>query len=328
MPDDLARTPERPLAPAGASRSIVGWIHAGAIDAELAALAWLLLDGNVPVLVVSGEDAAGRAGHVAAIAGMLSPSQPMARIHQASDVAGLAAASELGWLAEVDSGAPRPGDPLPVVPASDDTVRPPAVLVADDLGPALGRRWRAAVRVLVRAPSRGYGLVSSIGAGSLESVYATLGSLQTALREDEISYLGVVLVVEAPEPGTNKGGATGDEGDKEAGEAARESAREARVTIAHYLRPVARDAHGHVQRLGPAVLASRDATADRLEHFAWGIYPELAARIGMRSGDLETELGRRAEYLTGLVRAGVVGREAVATALDGYRRAAAVPHSH
>ena len=61
------------------------------------------------------------------------------------------------------------------------------------------------------------------------------------LTDDEISFLGAVLVLEVDgEPGGGTGGPPG------------------RVVAAHRLRPVARDAGGHVQRLGPAVLAIWD----------------------------------------------------------------------
>jgi hypothetical protein len=98
---------------------------------------------------------------------------------------------------------------------------------------------------------------------------------------------------------------------------------------AHYIRPTARDEHGHVQRLGPAVLATWDPDQDHFEHFAWGITPELALRVDRRPGDLEIEVDRRQQYLAGLAEAGIVEVEAVRSAIDGYRAmtadASAVP---
>ena len=70
-----------------------------------------------------------------------------------------------------------------------------------------------------------------------------------------------------------------------------------RVVAAHYVRPIARDEHGHVQRLGPAVLATWDAGTDRFEQFGWGVNPELARRVGRRAGDFELEVDRRAGLL-------------------------------
>jgi len=69
------------------------------------------------------------------------------------------------------------------------------------------------------------------------------------------------------------------------------------VIAAHHVRPLALDGQGHVQRLGPAVLAARDARTGQLEHFAWGVMPELAARISTKAGDLEAEVGRRRDAL-------------------------------
>ena len=68
-----------------------------------------------------------------------------------------------------------------------------------------------------------------------------------------------------------------------------------RVVAAHYVRPVARDLHGHLQRLGPAVLATWDPATDEFEHFGWGVTPELARRIGRHAGDFEIEVDRRRE---------------------------------
>ena len=83
-----------------------------------------------------------------------------------------------------------------------------------------------------------------------------------------------------------------------------------------------RDEHGHVQRLGPAVLATWDQEHDRFEHFGWGVTPELALRIGSKAGDLEVEIDRRRDYLDGLVTAGLTGIDDVRTAIAGYRSSA------
>ena len=64
-----------------------------------------------------------------------------------------------------------------------------------------------------------------------------------------------------------------------------------RVLAAHYLRPVARDVHGHVQRLPPAVLATWNPTAGAFDHFAWGVVGELGGRSGRRSVDFEARAG-------------------------------------
>jgi type IV secretory pathway ATPase VirB11/archaellum biosynthesis ATPase len=112
------------------------------------------------------------------------------------------------------------------------------VILAGDLAPdELGATWAGVVRIAVRAVSLGYGLAGTIAAPSLEAVLARLREAPTRLTEDELSRLGLVVIVEA-QPDAPE--------------------RLPRVAAAHYLRPVARDMHGHVQKLGPAVLATWD----------------------------------------------------------------------
>lgn len=122
-------------------------------------------------------------------------------------------------------------------------------------------------RALLRAASLGAGFAARIEATSLEDVHARLRDAAD-LSDDELSYLGVVVVLDV----------------------------DGRVAVAHHVRPLALDAHGHVQRLGPAVLAAR-GTSGLLEHFAWGVIPELASRIRWKAGDLEVEVDRRSEAL-------------------------------
>ena len=93
---------------------------------------------------------------------------------------------------------------------------------------------------------------------------------------------------------------------------------------AHYVRPVARDQHGHLQRLGPAVLATWDPATDEFEHFGWGVTPELARRIGRHAGDFEIEVERRREHLDRLVATGVTEPQPARDAIRAYRPAPAV----
>jgi hypothetical protein len=99
--------------------------------------------------------------------------------------------------------------------------------------------------------------------------------------------------------------------------------RGGRLVALHLVRPPLRDAGGHVQRQRPAVLATYDERNGDWDHFAWGIAPEIAGLIGLRAGDVEPEIARRAEYLGGLVGAGVADPEGVRAALVGYRQGAA-----
>jgi hypothetical protein len=117
------------------------------------------------------------------------------------------------------------------------------------------------------------GFAATIAAASLEEAFAQLRNAAD-LSDDELSYLGIVVILD------------------DAG----------RVAAAHHVRPIALDAHGHVQRMGPAVLAARDATSGRLEHFAWGVLPELAARIRWKAGDLELEIDQRRDALSHAAR--------------------------
>jgi hypothetical protein len=90
------------------------------------------------------------------------------------------------------------------------------------------------------------------------------------------------------------------------------------------VRPIARDSHGHLQRLGPAVLATWDPSEDAFEHFGWGVTPELSLRVGRHPGDFEIEVDRRREYLGTLVAAGVTQPQPAREAIRAYRPAQAV----
>ena len=119
------------------------------------------------------------------------------------------------------------------------------------------------------------------------------------LTDDELSHLGVVLILRRLDDGRR------------------------RVVAAHYVRPVARDAHGHLQRLGPAVLATWDPTTDAFEHFGWGVTPELAA--GSAAGPATS----RSRWIAGATsrgrssRTGVTEPNAVRRAIHAYQPAPA-----
>jgi hypothetical protein len=92
------------------------------------------------------------------------------------------------------------------------------------------------------------------------------------------------------------------------------------VQAAHLLRPPLRDGAGHVRPQGPGVLAARLEAEDRLEHFAWGVMPEIAAELGERAGDLEAEASDRAAFLWALAASGPGDREAIRNALGSWHR--------
>lgn len=151
-----------------------------------------------------------------------------------------------------------------------------------------------------RRLTRGTRAGGILAATSLEEVFATLGGGPLPLAPEELTFLGCVLVLgSSTAGGTSKG--------------------RLRVMAAHYVRPLARDAHGHSQRLDPAVLATWDSNLGRYEHFAWGVMPEIASRLGQRAGDLERDLHHRRDDLAGLAKAGVTGLAEVRRLIDGYR---------
>lgn len=102
-----------------------------------------------------------------------------------------------------------------------------------------------------------------------------------------------------------------------------------RVTAAHLLRPPLRDGHGHLQRQGPAVLATWDPALRRFEHFAWAVLPELAALVDRRAGDLDAEISARTDLLAGLLAHQIDDAGAVRLAIEAARVAAAAePRRH
>ena len=232
------RPQPKPAEPTAAP-SIVALVAKGVLDAELAALVWLLVEARVPLVVAVP---AGRAG----------------------------AGSQL----------------LAGIIGSIHADEQPEALVAP--------LTAAGASSLVRGRRAG----GVIEAESLAAVRSKLGTGPLPLSEDQLTFLGCVLVV------------------GEVGEARRGRLR---VTVAHYVRPLARDAHGHAQRLDPAVLAAWDPRLDRYEHFAWGVLPEIAARLGRRGGDLEADLHHRRDDLAGLVKAGLTEIGEVRRLIAGYQ---------
>ena len=276
-------------------RSIVELIEQRVLDAELAALLWLLLEGRVPLVVAAEAPRVGKTSLLTALLEFLPPEARAIPLAGAvEDFGWLPEAPELGWRSVAAGATAHPAHSTVARPASD-------VLLVAELSDHLPTyTWGPHARIAVRALSLGYGLAATIHADRLEDVFERLRAAPVHLSDDELSRLGVVLVMRLvevagrPEP-------------------------QRRVVAAHYVRPVARDEHGHVQRLPPAVLAAYEPQRDELEHFAWGVLPELGARLGRRSGELELEQRRRAEYLASLVASGIRDPAAVALAIAGYR---------
>ena len=271
-------------------RSIVELIRNGTLDAELAATLWLLIAGRVPLIIAAEAQQVGKTTLLRALLDFLPPAIRVVELAGDDETFDwLPQASELGW----------PG--IPGRTHTDPPARPDTTILLihelSDHTPAY--TWGEAARVAVRAASIGYGLAATVHADSLDEVFETLRRPPVRLADDELSHLGVVLVLRRVEDGRR------------------------RVVAAHYVRPVARDQHGHLQRLGPAVLATWDPDEDAFEQFGWGVTPELAMRIGRRAGDFEIEAERRRAYLETLVRTGVTEPQPVGAAIRAYRPASA-----
>lgn len=283
--------------------SIVELLRDGTLDASLAGLLWLLVEARVPLVVAAGPSGTGKSTLLHALLAFLPSGTRIQELAgYAEDFAWLPEAATLGWrphgFAGVAALARTSADGGPGTAAVEPAT---TVLLVHEFSDHLPLyTWGEVARVVVRALSLGYGLGATIHADALEDVLDELGGPEVALTGDELSRLGVVLVLRALR-------------DRATGVVYR------RVAAAHYVRPVVRDAAGHVQRLGPAVLATWDPATDAFEDFAWGIAPELAERTGRRAGDFELERARRADYLTGLVRAGMTSTDEVRSALGHYR---------
>jgi hypothetical protein len=277
-------------------RSIVELIQAGTLDAELAATLWLLIEGRVPIVVGARERQVGKSTLLGALLDFLPPGAQTRELAGAMESFDwLPQAPELGWRRHTPSAeaiTERVGLRKRRPPIRPDNT----ILLIPELSDHLpSYTWGAEARIAIRAATIGYGLAATIHADSLEEVFEELRRPPVGLGDDELSRLGLVLIL------------------RKVGDGLR------RVVAVHYVRPTSRDEHSHVQRLGPAVLATWDPNHDRFEHFAWGITPELAMRVDRKPGDFEIEVDRRRDYLAGLAEAGIVDVAAVRAAIDGYR---------
>lgn len=245
-------------------RRAAALVRAGLLDAELTALLWLLVEARTPVVTV-GVSAGACDRVVDGLTGLLPERARMVDVARDDDFGWLPEAAELGWHRERS----WPGHPLerPVTAAD-------GVLLVRGLGAEGGVAGQRA-RIVVRALAVGYGLLATMTGEGLDDVLDTLHDPAVGTDPDERSRLGGVLVA-------------GEQGGID------------RVLAAHYVRPVALDTHGHVQRLPPAVLATWNTEAGRYDHFAWGVVADLAGRTGLRPIEFEAELARRATALADL----------------------------
>lgn len=262
--------------PPPATASLDAYLRDGVLDAELAALVWLTLEGGIPI-VVAAEPDIGRAALRDALLGLLPSGVRTMTLSGAGETFGwMAEAVELGWRHDgpwvVEAGPDAGVDPGTdrVRARSGDTA---TVLVADLEDAPPGGTWGEHARLTIRSLAVGYGMAATAAGTRLEDVLGRLAAAPVGAIDDELTRLGVVLIL-----GSDDDGAT-------------------RVLAAHYLRPVARDVEGHIQRLPPAVLATWNRASGRFDHFAWGVVGELAGRIGRRPVELEREQAVRARRL-------------------------------
>ncbi len=218
--------------------------------------------------MVAGDEPGGRTAVRSRLAEALPVDTTRVELQgPAEDFAWMPEAVELGWRRE---GRPSPAARARATPAA-------TVMLADlDDGPA--GTWGDRARIAIRALAVGYGLLAVSRGDRLEDVLGALAAPPVAAIDDELTRLGVVLAL-AP----GRAGGT------------------PRVAAAHYLRPVVRDGHGHVQRRAPAVLATWDPRTDAFEDFSWGISDELAGRLGLSAIELERAQARGRARLAGAV---------------------------
>ncbi len=252
-------------------------IRDGTLDPELAALVSLLVEAGVPALLASADD--GRADAVRdalrdALLDLLPNGTTVVRMVGADEAfRWLPEAADLGWVQDQRDGPPDEASGeisgLALARAGPGST----VLVADLDPDQPGGTWGERALVAIRALSLGYGMLATGRGSRLEDVLGRLSARPVGALDDELTRLGVVLILAA------------------AGRS------HIRVTAAHYLRPVARDVHAHIQRLPPAVLATWNPTTGRWDHFAWGIVDELAGRVGRSPRELDREQARIAGIL-------------------------------
>ena len=204
-------------------------VRDGVLDAELAGLVWLLAEARTPVLVVGPDAAArdrrpGRRGRGPAAGRSPGDRAPGRRLRVAARGRGARLAARAGR----GSGRSRATrSPPPTASWSPGASGQPDGIAGE----------RA--RIVVRALSLGYGLLAdgrrSRPRRRVRDASATPPSGRTRTSARAWAW-SLVLDVAA----------------------------RARVVAAHYVRPVARDPHGHVQRLPPAVLATWNPATERV----------------------------------------------------------------
>jgi hypothetical protein len=329
-----------------AALTVPGLVASRVLDAELAALLWITVEANVPLIVAAGEDEAPAPGVLGAFLDLLPPTVERVELQgrrETFDWLGDAAA--LGWTGDDDEppvgpagGGPSRGTGIALPPRR---MVPPetSYLVAGELGSGPSADIGGSrARLLIRALQRGYGLGATVRVDSLEQVLVQLAAPPASVSADELRRIGIVLVLVPADAGAtvestarrnraarNRAGdtvATPKGGPAAAASAARSTpgpeqpAGRWRAGACHYVRPLELDAAGHLQRRPPAVLATWDPHRDQLEHFEWGVTAELAMRVGLARDDFEKEHAARTRIIAALVAAGRTSPEAIHRLLE------------
>lgn len=144
----------------------------------------------------------------------------------------------------------------------------PLVVVAPSAESAEGVRRAFVEQVRLDQPARDAVTGGVIIGRSLEDVLRVMGG--GGELTDDARDLGVVLVL-----------------------------REGHVAVAHYVRPIERDAAGHLQHRPPAVLSARDEGSGQIDHYYWAFTEELATRVGMSRREFEDAHQARLRRLNG-----------------------------
>ena len=329
-----------------AALTVPGLVASRVLDAELAALLWITVEANVPLIVAAGEDEAPAPGVLGAFLDLLPPTVERVELQgrrETFDWLGDAAA--LGWTGDDDEppdgaagGGPSRGTGIALPPRR---MVPPetSYLVAGELGSGPGADIGGSrARLLIRALQRGYGLGATVRADSLEQVLIHLAAPPASVSADELRRLGIVLVLARTDRGANVESTAHRHGAPGAGTSNSlaapkrvqvppgstagstpgpvQPAGEWRAGACHYVRPLELDAAGHLQRRPPAVLATWDPHHDLLEHFEWGVTAELAMRVGLARDEFEKEHAARTRIMAALVAAGRTSSEAIHKLLE------------
>ncbi len=178
------------------TRSVTQLLRDRLMDADLAALVWLFLEARLPFIVAAAGRRVGKSTVLEAMLDFLPPGTRRIDLGgEFESLAWLPEAGQLGgWSPEI--GGPVPADAVTFRNQGISVSPSSAYLVAAELSDHLPiYTWGARARTLLRATTIGYGVGATIHADRLEEVHAALKSPRVGLSDDELSFLGVVLVL-------------------------------------------------------------------------------------------------------------------------------------